>query len=240
MTMEGGRMRTFLLILPAMLAFAAPADAATRNFGISGFSKIRVDGPYKVTVATGVAPFARASGSPAALDRVAIDMRGDTLVVHSNGSSWGGYPGTDAGPIEVSIGTHDLTNAWLNGAGTIAIDRVRGLSFALSVQGSGAGEIGEVGADQMNVSLVGTASAKLAGETRKLSALVRGVSTLDAGKLVARDAAVGAEGAATIDASVTGVVEIDASGPATIRFAGRPSCTSKVSGSTSVSGCRSR
>src|SRR6266566_729217 len=110
MAVEGGRMRTFLFIVSATFAFAAPADAATRNFGISGFSKIRVDGPYKVTVATGVAPYARASGSPAALDRLAIDVQGDTLVVHSDASSWGGYPGADTGPVEVSTGTHDLTN----------------------------------------------------------------------------------------------------------------------------------
>ena len=46
-----------------MLAAAAstPAPAATRNFGISGFTKIRVDGPYKVNVTTGIAPFAKAT-----------------------------------------------------------------------------------------------------------------------------------------------------------------------------------
>jgi hypothetical protein len=231
-------MRTFLFAVAAMFALVAPAGAATRNFGITGFTKVRVEGPYKVSLATGVAPFARASGSPAALDRVAIDVQGDTLVVRSNASSWGGYPGKDAGPVEVSVGTHDLTNAWLNGAGTLAIDRVKGLSFALSVQGSGAGEIAEVNADQMNVSLVGTASAKLAGEARKLTALLRGISTLDAARLVAHDATIGAEGAATVDANATNAVGVDASGAATIRLTGSPSCTLKVSGSTSVSGCR--
>jgi hypothetical protein len=237
MAMEGGHMRTFL-IAAAIIAVAAPADAATRNFGITGFTKVRVDGPYKVTLATGVAPFAKASGPTAALDRVAIDVRGDTLIVHSNASSWGGYPGANAGPIEVSLGTHDLSSAWLNGAGSLAIDRVKGLSFALSVQGSGGAEIGMVSADQMNVSLVGTASARLAGEARKLTALVRGISTLDAAKLSTRDATIGAEGAATIDADVGNAVSVDAVGTATIRLTGRPSCTLKVSGSSSVAGCR--
>ena len=231
-------MRTFLIAVAASLALVTPAGAATRSFGITSFTKIRVDGPYRVSLATGVAPFARASGSAAALDRLAIDVQGDTLVVHSNASSWGGYPGKDAGPVDVSVGTHDLTNAWLNGAGTLAIDRVKGLSFALSVQGSGAGEIGTIDADQMKVSIVGTASAKLTGQTRKLTALVRGISTLDAARLVARDATIGAEGTATVDANATNAVSIDASGPATVRLAGNPSCTLNVSGSTSVSGCR--
>lgn len=239
MGVEGGRMRTFLVVLAAGLLTAAPAGAASRNFGITGFTKIRVDGPFKVTVATGVAPFAKASGaSAAALDRVAIDVRGDTLVIHSSQSSWGSYPGKDPGPVEVSVGTHELSNAWLNGAGSLAIDKVRGLSFALSVQGAGAAEIGNVSADQMNVSVVGSGSAKLAGQAKKLTALVRGIATLDAARLAAGDATIGAEGAATIDADVRGDARVDANGNAAIRLIGRPSCTLKVNGSTSVSGCR--
>jgi len=238
MRVEGVPMRTFILAMSALLAIAAPASAATRSFGITDFTKVRVDGPYRVTVSTEVAPFAKASGSPAALDRLAVEVRGDTLVVQSNASSWGGYPGKDPGPVEVTVGTHDLTNAWLNGAGSLDIDRVKGLSFALSVQGSGAGHIHQVSADQMSVSVVGTASAKLAGEAKKLVALVRGISTLDAASLQAHDATVGAEGAATIDAAVSDAVTVEASGTSTIRFAGQPSCTLKVKGSTSVSGCR--
>ena len=157
-------MRTFLFTAAVLAAIAAPAGAATRNFGITDFSKVRIDGPYKVTFVSGVAPFARASGSAPALDRLTIEVRGDTLVVQNNKSGWGGYPGANPGPIEVSIGTHEIGNAWVNGAGALLIDRVRGLSFALSVQGSGRAEVAAADADQLSVSLIGTASAKLAGK----------------------------------------------------------------------------
>ena len=230
-------MRTFL-IATALLALAAPANAETRNFGITSFEKVRVDGPFRVRLTTGVAPFATASGSPAALDRVAIEVRGNTLVVHNNLDSWGGYPGKDVGPVEVSLGTHDLSAAWLNGSGMLSIDRVKGLSFDLSVQGSGAGEIGEANVDQLNVSVVGTASARLAGEAAKVTAVIRGISTLDASSLLVRDATLGADGAATISASIRNSVTIDATGPATVRLTGAPSCTLRVAGSASVSGCR--
>ena len=238
MSVEGVRMRIFLISTSILLASSFPASAATRNFGITGFTKIRVDGPYKVSVATGVAPFAKASGSSQALDRVAIDMNGDTLVVHSNTSSWGGYPGKDIGPVEISVGTHELSNAWLNGAGSLSIDRVQGLSFALSVQGSGGAQIVDVRADQMNVGLVGSASAALGGSTKKLTALIRGISSLDAAKPQSKDATIAAEGAATIDVAVSDTAKIDATGNATIRLAGRPTCTVKAVGSASISGCR--
>jgi hypothetical protein len=165
-------------------------------------------------------------------------VRGDTLVVHSNLDSWGGYSGQDNGPVTISLGTHDLSSAWLTGSGALAIDHVRGLSFGLSVQGSGAGEIGDVQVDQLNVGISGTGSAKLTGQAAKLTAVIRGIGALQAASLATKDATIGADGAATIDASVSDSATIDASGPATVRLGGQPSCTLRVSGSASVSGCR--
>jgi len=227
-----------LVLAAAFVAIAGPAGAATRNFGITGFEKVRVDGPFLVKLSTGVAPFARATGAPAALDRVAVEVRGNTLVVHNNLDSWGGYPGKNVGPVTIELGTHDLSAAWLNGSGTITIDRVKGLTFDLSVQGSGAGQIGQVAVDQLNVSVVGTASARLAGAAAKMTAVIRGISTLDAAALSTKDATLGADGAATIAANVGDSVTVDATGPATVRLSGRPACILRVSGSASVTGCR--
>lgn len=232
-------MRTFLIAAVASAAFCSPASAATRNFGITSFEKVRIEGPYKVRLTTGVAPFASATGSPAAIDRVALDMRGNTLVVHGSAASWGGYPGQDAGPVEISLGTHDLKSAWLNGSGAIAIDKVRGLSFDLAVQGSGAAAIGRADVDQLAIAVSGTASATLAGQAGKVTAVIRGISSLDASNLAAKDASIGAEGSATIAAHVGNSVTIDGNGPVTVRLTGGPACTLRVSGSATVSGCKS-
>src|SRR5438105_10669204 len=216
-------MRTFLLSAAALAsAFAAPAGAATRNFGITGLEKVRIEGPFKVRLTTGVAPFASASGSLTALGRVAIDVRGNTLVVHNNLSSWGGYPGQDSGSVEINLGTHDLSSAWLSGSGALTIDKVKGLAFDLSAQGSGSATIGRADVDQLNVSVVGTASATLAGQAAKLTAVVRGISNLDAAGLSSKDATIGAEGSATVAANVSNSATVDGPGPATGRLTGRP------------------
>jgi len=231
-------MRIFLTFATAAALLTAPAGAATRNFGITSFEKIRIDGPYKVSLSTGVAPFAKASGSPAALDRVAIEVRGDTLVVHGN-SSWGdGYPDADAGPIEITLGTHDLSSASINGSGSLSIDKVKGLSFALSMQGSGAGEIGDANVDQLNLSVMGTAALKVAGHAGKLIVLVRGVTSLDAAGLSTPNADISAEGTATVAATVTDIARVNAWGPTTIHFTGKPACTVKAQGSATVTGCK--
>jgi hypothetical protein len=232
-------MRTFLLAVAVLPVLASPTNAATRNFGITGFEKVRIEGPFKVKLTTGVPPFASASGSPSAIERVAIEVRGNTLVVHTNLSSWGGYPGQQAGPVEISLGTHDLSSAWISGSGVLAIDKVKGLSFDLSTQGSGSASIGRADVDQLNVSVVGTASATLTGRAGKMTAVVRGISSLDAAELAAKDATIGAEGAATVKANVSNSATVDGNGPATIQLTGSPACTLRVSGSTSVNGCKS-
>lgn len=232
-------MRTFLTAALAIAGLPAPADAATRNFGITSFEKVRVEGPYKVTLSTGVAPFASATGSQTGLDAVAIEMSGSTLVIHGNTSSWGGYPGQASGPVEINLGTHDLTSAWISGSGALAIDKAKGLSFDLSVQGSAAATIGRADVDQLNIAVVGTGSAALAGEARKVTAVVRGISSLDAANLAAKDVTLGVEGTATVTANVSDSVKLDGNGPITVRLTGGPACTLRVSGSASVTGCKS-
>lgn len=231
-------MRTFLFSFLAISSFTAPLAGATRNFGITDFTKVRVEGPYKVTLTTGVPPSARAIGSPAALDRVAIEVRGDTLVVHTDTNAWGGYPGADPGTAEIEIGTHDLSSAALTGAGSVAINRVSGLSFGLSVFGSGSAQIADVAVDQFTASLAGTTSVKLIGSVKRFTASVRGLSALDAGKLTSPATHVTAEGSGTVDAVATDNATVEASGPATIRLSGNPSCQLTVHGSASVSGCK--
>jgi len=82
------------------------------------------------------------------------------------------------------------------------------------------------------------ASASLAGVAPKLTAIVRGISTLDAAGLVSKDAIIGAQGPATVRATVTGTAKVDAQGAAAVALAGGPACTVKAIGSASVTGCR--
>jgi len=239
MFVEGGGMRFHLpaLLIPLAVA-AAPAHGATRNFGVNGFDRVRIEGPYRVKLSTDVAPFATASGSATALDRISIEVQGRTLRIHVGQSSWGGYPGQDPGPVEIAVGTHDLNQASLTGSGSLDIDKVKGLAFALSVEGSGLASIGQADVDQLQISVAGTGEAVVKGTALKLSATMRGTASLDASGLSIKDANISADGAATVKANVTNSATLVGSGPATFVLTGNPACTSKVAGSASVSGCR--
>ena len=73
--------RHLLAAALAAVAAAVPASAAERNYTVTGFDRVRLDGPYRVRMTTGVAPFARATGSSAALDSISIEVQGQTLNV---------------------------------------------------------------------------------------------------------------------------------------------------------------
>lgn len=227
-----------LAAIAALLAAASPAAAATRSFTITSFDRIRVEGPYSVLLSTGVTPYARATGSSQALDSISVRVEGRTLTIRRDPSAWGGYPGQAQEPVELVVGTHELSRADLNGAGSLLIDKARGLNFELSAQGAGRAEIGDVQTDRLVVAVAGAVTSRVAGKVLKLTAIVRGASSLDASGLASKEALLSAEGPAQLSARATDTAKIDATGVAQVQVAGNPACTIKVLGSASVSGCR--
>ena len=228
----------FILALFFIIVAASPLAAAQRNYSVTDFTRVKVEGPYAVTLATNVAPFARATGSQRALDRVSVRVEGRTLIIRVDRSAWGGVPEEQPGPVTISVGTHGLEQATVIGGGSLAIDRVRGLEFSLASYGSGAASIGEVAVDRLRLSAQGSGSMKAAGSTKQLIATLNGPGLLDASGLNAKDATLSARGPASIRAKVTNNAKIAATGTATISIEGGAACENKVTGSAIVTGCR--
>ena len=226
------------LHLLAAAALAAPAHAADRSYSVTNFDQVRVQGPYKVSLVTGVAPYARASGSVQALDGISIDVSSQILTIRRNSSASGGYPGQPAGPVEIEIGGHDLRSASILGTGSLDISAVKGMTFALTVEGAGAARVGNIDVDQLKLWLAGSASATLSGTAKSATFLVRGTSALDAAALSVKDAVIGGEGPALIRANVSNSAKVTAQGVSQIILAGAPACTVRASGSATVDGCQ--
>src|SRR3546814_8890037 len=118
-----------IMLAALALTATAPAQAAERRYTVTDFDRIRVDGPFVVTLATGKSPSATASGGSRALERVAIDVEGRTLRISPNRPPWGGYPGEQRGPVEIVVTGHDLRAASVNGSGRLVIDEVEAMRF---------------------------------------------------------------------------------------------------------------
>ncbi|WP_114227345.1 MULTISPECIES: GIN domain-containing protein [Sphingomonas] len=228
------------LPLAALLAagLAAPAAAETRSYTITSFDRVRIDGPYTVTITTNSGSFARATGSAAAIDRVKVRVEGTTLIVSVDPGGWGGSPDGPAGPVAIEAGTGNLAIATVNGAGSLTASDIRGPEFALNMQGSGIATIQRLDVDRLKIGVAGAGSARLGGQALNLTAIVRGAGSIDAAGVNAHDATIGAEGPALVRATVSGTAKVDATGVAAVTLAGDPGCQSKTTGTATITGCR--
>jgi hypothetical protein len=214
--------------MPFLLAFAAlaaPAAAAERRYSVTDFDRVQVDGPYEVTLTTGGSSQAMAIGDQGAIDRVAVDVQGRTLRVRPNPSAWGGYSGGRTGTVRILLSTRDLRGATVIGAGSLAIDRTRGLRFDLSLSGSGSLSVGSADADTMILASVGSGAVSVGGKAKQLRLTVEGSGNFDGRGLVAEDAQIvaGTSGLLVVGAARTARVTARGRGP--VDILGSPACT---------------
>lgn len=232
--------RTLPLALLALAAAATPAAAAERRYPVTDFDRVQVDGPYQVTLATGLTGGARAEGSADALDRITVEVQGNTLKVRPNRSAWGGYPGDRTGPVRIALTTRVLRSAAVTGSGSLEVDRARGLRVDVSVSGNGRLAVGAVDADNLVVGLLGGGRISLAGRAKLLKATVQGSGDLAAAALKVEDAQITADTAGSVTVAVARTVKLKAPGPGDVEIIGNPSCTIESEGSGKIACGRAR
>jgi hypothetical protein len=218
----------------ALLAAATPAQAAERRFTVSGFEKVQVEGPFRVTVATGKGSGAVATGSAQALDRVSVQVEGRTLRIRPNRSAWGAPPRAGEGGVSIALTTHDLSTVSVAGSGSLSVDKARAMRFDAALSGSGQIAIAGVEADRLNLQVLGAGSIKVAGKAKSLRATVTGQGALEAAGLTADDAEIAADTSGTIALGVRRAAKIAASGAGDVTIAGTPACTISGAGAGRV------
>jgi hypothetical protein len=220
--------------LAVLLTAAAPAAAADRAYPVTDFDRVQVEGPYEVTLVTGGASAARASGSEAALERVTVEVQSGLLRIHPNRSGWGGYPGERAGPVRIAVSTRDLRAATVIGAGMLRIDRIRGLRADLSLSGSGRIDVRRVDADVLMLGLIGSGRITAAGNAKQVRATIQGSGDLDAAALAADDLVLNAETAGTVAIAARRTAKIKAGGSGNVEVSGPAACTVTATGAGQV------
>jgi hypothetical protein len=232
--------RILPLALVALTVALSPAGAAERRYSVTDFDRVQIEGSYQVTLRTRLTGSARAEGSAEALDRITIDVQGNTLRVRPNRSAWGGYPGDRIGPVTISLTTRDLRAASVTGSGGLDIDRAKGLRVDLSVSGSGRLAVASVDADNLVVGLLGGGRITLAGRAKQLKATIQGSGDLAAAGLNVDDAQITADTAGSVAFAAGRTVKLKASGPGDVEITGNGTCTIEGEGSGNIRCGRSR
>lgn len=217
----------------AMLA-ATPVWGAERRYSLTDFDRVQVEGPYQVTLRTGLSSGGRAQGSAAALDRVSIDVQGRTLRVRTNRSAWGGNPEQASGPVRIELTTLDLRSAAVVGAGSLDIDRAKGLRVDLSLSGSGRLNVLAVDADNFSVGLLGAGRITLGGKAKQVKATIQGSGELAASGFNADDLQLFAETSGSIAIGAQRTAKVVTSGAGNVEVSGKATCTVQARGAGQV------
>lgn len=221
------------LLLAALLASAHiwPAQAAERSYTVTSFDRLRVDGPFRIEVTSGRGSSARAIGDPRAIDGVSIRVEGRTMIVRRDTSAWGGMPGAPRGTVTIALGTQNLTSIWVSGAGSVAVDRMKGGKLDLAVDGPGRIDLAAVSADWLGVAISGSGGMRIGGTTSDMRVAMRGSGDLDATALTASDAEIVTEGSGAVRLNARRAAKVTSTGAATVEVAGDIGCTVKNLGS---------
>lgn len=225
------------ILLAILLAFvsAAPASAAERTYSVTDFDRIIIEGPYVVRLVIGRSTSARASGSREALERLAIDVTGQTLRVRRNRTGERSGNSVQAGPVTIELTARTLRSARLIGPGTLDVERAEGLRVELAVQGSGRLRATSIAADALSLGLLGSGRIEVAGTAETLRATVDGTGDLDGSALRAKTANIVTNTLGTVAMGVSREATVSAMGLGNVNISGRPTCNVSGPGAGQVS-----
>lgn len=227
------RLSLGLTALAVTIGGTTAARAAERGFSVTSFDRVRVEGPFIVTLATGRAVSARATGTPAALDRVQIRVEGRTLLVRA-GTSWGGFPGAGEGPVRLALTTPSLETAILLGSGTLDIDRMSGARVILTVEGSGRLTAGSIETDNASLAVAGAGAIAASGRARMGAVVARGQGSVAAAGLTVADLTVVAETASPVTITATRSARVTSTGLGPVEIGGSAACEVRQTGAGPV------
>jgi hypothetical protein len=217
-------------------AEAEERDAGTtvsRNYQLGAFDKIEVSGPYDVTVTTGGAPGANATGGDKLLDETEVIVEGNTLKIRAKKHKGISWSWGRQGKVKFSVSTAVLHGAEIAGSGGIAVDKVVG-DFNGEVAGSGDLNVAAINGGDVKLTVAGSGEIKAAGTSASTKIDIAGSGDVDASGLAAKTAAVSIAGSGNVRTSASETARVDIAGSGDVAITGGAKCSVSKAGSGNV------
>ncbi|MEO5937888.1 MAG: DUF2807 domain-containing protein [Sphingomonas sp.] len=214
----------------ALCALALPAGAADRTYTVTGFDRVRVEGPFDVrlTVANAGAS-AKASGEADMLANLDIAVQGTTLIVRKGANGWGERGKPKGAALTITLVTSTLRTATVLGGGKLtATGRIRGQRLDFQVNGTGSIDAQGIETDELYVGLVGAGNVALAGKSGRAQLQTNGSGTIMAIPLTVNDVIVRLDGTGETQVSARFTADLTSTGLGRIVVAGDAKCTTKA------------
>lgn len=213
------------IVLAALLPLTSAEAAAPeieRRVDLSSFQKLRVEGPFLVTLTTGPSPRGMLSGETEALRGVETRLSDGTLVVRRIAGDGASSRG---GPVTLTLTAPPLSAITVIGGAQVTADAMRGAAMTLSITGAGEIRVDRAEGDQLNATLLGPAKLTIiGGRVTKARLLANGPVALAADGLEAGDLVVTLEGPGEIGARARYTATVTNGGLGRVTVEGTAKC----------------
>lgn len=227
-------MRNALLIPLALLAAGASAPDERRVM-LTGFDRIRIDGPFDVRVVAG-SPSATVAGDRRAIERVSIRNQGDTLVVGVSTATWDGWREKE-GQAAITVAVPRLRAAHINGGGRLEVAAMAGQRIDLGINGAGSLTVRNLNADQLAATLTGTGLLRLDGGTVRSARFTSyGAGSIEAAGVGVNDLTVHSQSAGNSRFTARFTATVSTLGTGSVRVEGNAACRLAGPGPASCAG----
>jgi Putative auto-transporter adhesin, head GIN domain len=240
-----GRMGRGAIALVAVLTLAGAGLAQAgrpveRKLLVGSFENIQVIGDIAVSVTTGKAPSAMASGDKRVLESLKLERVGTTLRVRLQDivNNDKGVPIT--APLRVTLTTQAIRDVTLSGNGTLAISEVRQQDLVrMLIAGNGSVSIGKLIADRFTANIDGNGRIELGGGSiRDGRVTIDGAGGFDGAKAPMRNLRLEHIGNAVSTATVSEDSEIFNRGSGNITIGGKGKCLVRQAGAAAINCAR--
>lgn len=175
---------------------------------LSPFTSITTDGAFDIEVVCQQSQSLEIEGDDNLLAMVSTEVSNGVLRINNVGS----YSTRTQMKIKISVPNIDGITA--NGAGTIAVSRLKN--------------------DKFDINSNGAPSIRVSGDTKELQIDANGAGKVDAHKLKASRAEVESKGVAQVEVFASDELNVTVSGPSQVLYDGDPSVNQTVNGPGSV------
>ncbi|MCB2210465.1 DUF2807 domain-containing protein [bacterium] len=211
---------------PSVSAVGSLPEGAT-------FTSLRFKSFGKVFLAQGDACDLKIEGSEEQLERVKVDVEGDTLVIRftTEGADWIGSSWMKGeGAVRYYVTAPEIEGIDLAGAGDLRADTLKGERLTLKHGGAGKLELVEIDYQSLDASLSGLGEIRVAGVVQSQKVDLSGAGSYEAVNLQSQDAEVVLSGAGAAQVWAEATLNAILTGAGSIKYKGNPTLTQSKSG----------
>lgn len=209
-----------------------PGPSVARNYQVAAFDRIRVAGPYDVTVTSGGQAGVSARGGDAVLAETEIVVRNGVLVIGPKKDRE--YRWNRDGKVVVTVSGAALRGAEIAGSGGVTIDRVSNAAFKGEVAGSGNLRLDRVEGGSVEIAVAGSGEVFAAGRANAVDVSIAGSGDVDLSGLEVAAAEIAIAGSGNVRARATRTAQVSIMGSGDVAVTGGAKCDVSKAGSGNV------